>query len=117
MNRLAGKVALITGSAAGMGAAHARLFAEKGARVIATDIRADGGGELTREFGDKVLYLQHDVSDPTSWESVVARGKEAFGPITVLVNLPGLKAGASVLCASGGVGGCPASTLAGGGVV
>ncbi|WP_432936550.1 SDR family NAD(P)-dependent oxidoreductase [Streptomyces sp. CA-106131] len=90
MKRLVGKVALITGTAAGMGAAHARLFAEEGAKVIATDIRVDGGGELTREFRDEVLYLQHDVSDPASWESVVARGKEAFGPITVLVNNAGI---------------------------
>lgn len=90
MKRLEDKVVLITGTAAGMGATHARLFAEEGAKVIATDIRAEGCADLIRDFGDQVLYLQHDVSDAASWQSVVEQGTLAFGPITVLVNNAGI---------------------------
>ncbi|WP_104182152.1 SDR family NAD(P)-dependent oxidoreductase [Arthrobacter sp. B0490] len=90
MARLEGKVALITGAAAGMGAEHARLFIEEGAKVILTDVDAAAGEALAAELGESALFLTHDVSDAESWAAVVEEGTRTFGPITVLVNNAGL---------------------------
>ena len=51
MDRLAGKVSLITGGARGMGAAHARLFVSEGSRVVLTDMLEDEGEALAAELG------------------------------------------------------------------
>lgn len=98
MTRLEGKVALITGAAVGMGAEHARLFVEEGARVILSDVNEEAGTALAEELGENALFLRHDVSAPESWASVIAEGTEKFGPITVLVNNAGLS-GPNVLTA------------------
>ncbi|MFC9356052.1 glucose 1-dehydrogenase [Rhodococcus sp. NPDC057014] len=90
MPRLQGKVALITGAAVGMGAAHARLFVSEGAQVVISDINAIDGEKLAEELGSNAIYLKHDVTDPQSWESVLDQAQAAFGPVTVLVNNAGL---------------------------
>lgn len=90
MTRLEGKVALITGGASGMGAAHVRLFLDEGAKVIITDINADLGASFARDLGDNALFLRHDVSDPASWDEVIKAGVEKFGPVTILVNNAGI---------------------------
>jgi len=90
MNRLQGKVVLVTGAAAGMGAEHARLLVEEGAKVILTDLDKAAGAALAAELGGDALFLSHDVSDPGSWASVVREGSETFGTITVLVNNAGI---------------------------
>lgn len=89
MPALDGKTALITGAAMGMGASHARKFIEEGARVILTDVSAEGAA-LAAELGDDALFLEHDVSDPDSWARVVSEGRKTFGVITVLVNNAGI---------------------------
>ncbi|MBZ4486764.1 glucose 1-dehydrogenase [Microbacterium sp. cx-55] len=90
MARLEGKVALITGGASGMGAAHVRVFLDEGAKVIITDINEELGSSLAKELGANALFLSHDVSEPESWAAVVKAGEAAFGPITVLVNNAGI---------------------------
>jgi 3alpha(or 20beta)-hydroxysteroid dehydrogenase len=90
MGRLENKVTIITGAAVGMGAEHARLFIEEGAKVILTDLNEQDGSALAADLGENALYLKHDVSDPESWASVIAEGTATFGPITVLVNNAGL---------------------------
>ncbi|MFC9839659.1 SDR family NAD(P)-dependent oxidoreductase [Rhodococcus sp. NPDC127530] len=90
MERLAGKVAVITGGASGMGASHARLFAAEGANVVITDIDEDSGAALADELGANALFVKHDVSDPASWADVVVAANDRFGPITVLVNNAGV---------------------------
>lgn len=90
MERLKNKVALITGAAVGMGATHARLFIEEGAKVVITDINEEAGSALAAELGENALFLRHDVADADSWGSVVAASVEKFGPITVLVNNAGM---------------------------
>lgn len=90
MGRLDNKVALITGAAVGMGAEHARLFIEEGAKVIITDLNEKDGAALATELGENAYFLSHDVSDADSWASVISAGVEKFGAITVLVNNAGL---------------------------
>lgn len=62
MNRMTNKVALITGAAWGMGAAHDRLFVVEGAKVILTDVLEKEGQALAAELGEQALFLPHDVT-------------------------------------------------------
>lgn len=88
--RLKGKVALITGAARGMGAAHARLFTAEGACVILTDVLEEEGTALAGELGSKALFVRHDVADYDDWERVLREGEARFGPVTVAVNNAGM---------------------------
>ncbi len=90
MDRLRGKVAIITGGARGQGAAEARAFVAEGAQVVATDILDDEGKALAAELGDSVTYLHHDVRREEEWEQVVAETSARFGRIDVLVNNAGI---------------------------
>jgi len=90
MNRLAGKVALITGTARGMGATHARGFIAEGAKVIMTDVNTAPAAALAAELGPDALFLEHDVASQTDWQRVVTRGEAQFGPINILVNNAGV---------------------------
>ncbi len=91
MERLKGKVAIITGAASGMGTAHARMFVAEGARVVITDVNETAGKALEKELGaDHALFIKHDVSQSADWKHVVAITEDKFGPITVLVNNAGI---------------------------
>ena len=90
MNRLGGKVTIVTGAAQGMGEAHARLFAAEGARVVLTDINSDDGERIARELGDAAVFAPHDVASPDDWERVVALANDRFGTVSVLVNNAGV---------------------------
>lgn len=90
MGRLGGKVAIITGGAQGMGAAHARRFVAEGARTVITDINAEVGEALAGELGEQALFLHLDVSSEAGWRSVVAEAESRFGPVSVLVNNAGI---------------------------
>lgn len=90
MSQLKDKVAIITGGAAGMGESHVRLFLEKGAKVVLTDINAEKGQALAEELGENALFIQHDVTDEAGWEKVVAEAEETFGPVNILVNNAGI---------------------------
>jgi 3alpha(or 20beta)-hydroxysteroid dehydrogenase len=88
--RLAGKVALISGGARGMGASHVRTLAAEGAKVVFGDILDDEGKAVAAEVGDAVRYVHLDVTKPELWESAVARAVDEFGGIDVLVNNAGI---------------------------
>ena len=93
MGRLAGKVAIVTGAASGMGAAEAELFAAEGACVAATDVNLDAlekrVGALTAN-GGKAIALHHDVASRTAWDRVVDATQAAFGDVTILMNNAGV---------------------------
>jgi NAD(P)-dependent dehydrogenase (short-subunit alcohol dehydrogenase family) len=92
--RLAGKVALITGAARGMGAAHARAMAREGADVAIADIAPQAGEQLVAELrssGAQASYHDHDVTDPVAWREVADAVQRAHGPIDVLVNNAGVQ--------------------------
>jgi 3alpha(or 20beta)-hydroxysteroid dehydrogenase len=90
VGKLDGKVALITGASQGMGAAHARVLAKEGARVILTDVQEAEGKALADEIGESALFIRHDVASWDNWQRVLAEGEARFGPVTVLVNNAGI---------------------------
>ncbi|WP_181720352.1 glucose 1-dehydrogenase [Nocardia gipuzkoensis] len=83
---LNGKVALITGGARGQGAAEARLFVRRGARVVITDVLEAEGTELAESLGDAARFVRHDVSVGADWDAAAALAVSAFGSLDVLVN-------------------------------
>lgn len=93
MNRVGGKVALVTGAGMGLGRAAALLLADEGAGIVATDIDEDAArqtAEAVRARGAKCLHLRHDVSKPDDWPRVLAEIEREFGRLDVLVNNAGI---------------------------
>jgi 3alpha(or 20beta)-hydroxysteroid dehydrogenase len=88
--RVDGKVAVITGAAQGMGAAHARLLAEHGARVVIADRAQEQGRQLARELGRDALFVHLDVTGPREWAALVETVTARFGAINVLINNAGI---------------------------
>lgn len=90
MGRVAGKVALITGGASGLGLAAAKLMAAEGAKIVITDIQKDKGPAAAREIGNGAVFLEHDVTSEQRWQEVVAETEKAFGKLHVVVNSAGI---------------------------
>jgi len=87
--RLAGKTAIITGAAQGIGKAYALRFAREGAQVVVADLRQDGAESVAAEcrgIGPDAVAMRLDVSDEASTLEVAGRALERFGRIDVLVN-------------------------------
>lgn len=97
MARLEGKVAIITGAAQGMGAAHAQKFIKEGAKVVLTDLNEEKGQALAAELGENALFIKQNVTSEADWASVVAEAEAAFGPVNVLVNNAGITMAKSIL--------------------
>lgn len=100
MNRLDGKVALISGAARGIGAETARLMVEAGARVVLGDVLDERGRETMRAFGDAGLYMRLDVTSEEDWKAAIAAASERFGKLDILVNNAGLFLGKDIEAAS-----------------
>jgi len=91
--RLAGKVAIISGAAHGMGAEEARLFAREGAQVVIADLLEDEGMRLAAEIkaaGGEALFVRTDVTSEDDWRHVVQTTVAQFGKLDILVNNAGL---------------------------
>ncbi|WP_141576557.1 SDR family oxidoreductase [Actinomadura sp. WMMA1423] len=88
--RLSGRVALISGAASGMGAAHARAFTAEGARVVLGDIDDGKGARLAAALGESAAYVHLDVTSSADWTAAVQAAMERFGMLNVLVNNAGI---------------------------
>ncbi|KGR79195.1 SDR family NAD(P)-dependent oxidoreductase [Ureibacillus manganicus] len=99
MGRLAGKVAIITGAASGMGLAGAQLFAKEGAKVVATDISnalEERVSEIVANGGDAIA-VRLDVASPDSWNEVIEKTIDKYGKIDILVNNAGIHIAKGIL--------------------
>jgi 3alpha(or 20beta)-hydroxysteroid dehydrogenase len=85
--KLTGRIAVVTGRASGMGAAHSRILAEHGATVAICDIEVDQDEAPARDI-DAVFY-KLDVCDETEWSQVLDAIAARYGPVTILVNNAG----------------------------
>ncbi|WP_309604526.1 glucose 1-dehydrogenase [Phenylobacterium sp.] len=94
MERLQGRVAIITGGASGIGAATVRRFAAEGACVIVADIQADLGAAIADETGS--LFQELDVADDAAWARLMALVLERFGRLDVVFNNAGIVSGQSI---------------------
>ncbi len=88
--RLAGKVAIITGSARGQGAAEAERFVAEGAAVVVSDVLDDEGRATAARLGDRARYTHLDVTSEDDWAAAVALAESAFGRVDILVNNAGI---------------------------
>jgi NAD(P)-dependent dehydrogenase (short-subunit alcohol dehydrogenase family) len=92
-DRLAGKVALITGAGSGMGRAAAELFAREGARVVVSDLVDDAGKATVaavQSAGGEAVYVRADVSKSADCDAMVRAAVEQFGALHVLYNNAGI---------------------------
>ena len=90
MGRVAGKVAIITGGASGMGKADAMLLAREGARVVVADLNEKDGQSVADAIGENGTFMRLDVTDEDNWQAVVAATVEKFGRLDILVNNAGM---------------------------
>ena len=89
MARVAGKVALVTGGAGGLGGATVRRLAEEGAIVVVADLDDGAGTALAKEIGGD--YVRLDVTSEDQWRAAVATVRSKHGRIDVLVNAAGIE--------------------------
>ena len=90
MDRLVGKVALVTGGARGIGEGIVRRFVAEGARVMITDVLVVEGQALADELGAAAAFLKHDVVSRAEWDAVLAATEAKFGKLDILVNNAGV---------------------------
>jgi 3(or 17)beta-hydroxysteroid dehydrogenase len=90
MGRLAGKVAIITGAAKGLGEADARMFVREGARVILTDVDRANGERVAAELGDMAEFQYLDVRHDAEWKALVDDVVARHGKLDILVNNAGV---------------------------
>ena len=83
MDRVAGKVAIVTGAASGMGQADAILLAAQGATVVLADLNESAGQAVVKEIGKDAIFMRLDVSDEENWKQVIAATLETFGRLDI----------------------------------
>jgi len=88
--RLKNKIALITGSARGIGQATAELFQKEGARVIISDILDDEGKAVAEKLDANAEYMHLDVGDEDNWLTISEQVTQKYGRLDILVNNAGV---------------------------
>ena len=93
MDRVKGKVAIVTGGAGGLGKAEASLLAKEGAAVVVTDVDEVSIKRVAEEIssnGGKAISVQHNVAGEAEWAKVIQKTLDEFGRLDVLVNNAGV---------------------------
>jgi 3alpha(or 20beta)-hydroxysteroid dehydrogenase len=86
MDRLEGKVILVTGAARGLGEVVARIGVEQGAKVLLVDVNDERGAAVAADLGERAAYVHLDVREKGDWANAVALAQSRFGHLDVLVN-------------------------------
>jgi meso-butanediol dehydrogenase / (S,S)-butanediol dehydrogenase / diacetyl reductase len=97
--RLAGKVAIVTGAASGIGRATAELFAEEGAELVLADVDVAAGESLARELaadGARARFVRTDLGRVEEAQALPQAAAEAFGKVDVLANCAGTSSGQTI---------------------
>jgi len=89
-DELAGKVAIVTGGASGIGRATVERFVEEGARVVIADVDVDAGQSLAGELGDVAAFQQTDITDADQVQAAVDFTVEHFGGLQIMSNNAGV---------------------------
>jgi NAD(P)-dependent dehydrogenase (short-subunit alcohol dehydrogenase family) len=89
-DELAGKVAIVTGGASGLGRAMVERFAAEGAKVVVADIDPDTSGALVEQLGGSAAFQPTDVTDADQVQALVDTTVERFGGLHVMVNNAGI---------------------------
>jgi NAD(P)-dependent dehydrogenase (short-subunit alcohol dehydrogenase family) len=87
---IAGKTALITGGASGLGAATVRMIHDAGGNAVIVDMNESGASALAAELGNRVRFAKADVSDPDQTQAAIQRAIESFGALHVSVSCAGI---------------------------
>jgi 3(or 17)beta-hydroxysteroid dehydrogenase len=93
MDRVKGKVAIVTGGASGIGKATASLLAKEGAKVVIADINEADGKKVAEEIkggGGKAIFVKHDVTSEGDWKGLIEKTLAEFGKLDILVNNAGV---------------------------
>jgi len=94
MDRVKGKVAIITGAASGIGRATAQLFAREGAKVVVTtDANITGAEETVASItsaGGEAIFIQQDITNEADWKTVIDKTLKTYGRLDILVNNAGI---------------------------
>ncbi|MDE7547021.1 SDR family oxidoreductase [Acetobacter fabarum] len=93
MTRVAGKVAIVTGAANGIGKATAILLAKEGARVVVADLQEEAGHSTVAEIkaaGGEALFVKLNVTQEADWQNAVNLAEQTFGKLDVAVNNAGI---------------------------
>jgi len=99
-DRVAGKVALVTGGGSGIGRASSLTLARAGATIVVTDMNGDTAAEtasLIAEAGGKARAMAQDTTDEELWRSVIASIRETEGRLDIVLNNAGVSAGGALL--------------------
>jgi 3(or 17)beta-hydroxysteroid dehydrogenase len=91
---LAGRVAIVTGGASGIGAACARLLEAAGATVVIADVQTDLGAKVAAEIGPRASCRALDVASESAWIATIDDTLKRFGRLDILVNNAGIAGGA-----------------------
>jgi len=94
--RLAGKIALISGGASGIGAASAKRFIDEGAKVVIGDINTEKGKAIAAQYGDELSFTELDVTSAESWGAAITFATSKMGGLTTLVNSAGVSIPGSI---------------------
>ena len=81
---------LITGGSSGLGKATSLRLVQQGANVIIADLNVEAGGELANNLKSQSLFIQTDVTDPSSIENALFKATECFGELHGLINCAGI---------------------------